>query len=353
MRILATPAALLASFLLLSGCASPPIPVSVSVQVEAHATQAGKMEPGTAEDAFRFVQGVREPESVVLIYDASGSMRWPIREGGEPRFGPAYRALLQFVERAARHDKLAIIVYGSQLPSGVSDGKVLSAPRAKASCNEDIRVVQTLQPVKDRSEIKGRLTYLEKVAAYRGDTPLGNSMIKAAELLSNAPGEKRIVLLTDGAEECYPQIAGSVSPKEAVQKLKEANITLDIVFSGGGLDAKGVANERTKDNAKHLSALASGQFYEAGSYDELVNALLRIEIAKFRYELVDSQGEVAARANLGQQISLPSGQYTFRGLKARGFSKPVSVPVARAARIYLALSGEEDATPDVIVVAEK
>jgi Mg-chelatase subunit ChlD len=351
MHIPATPIALLASFLLLSGCASQPIPVNVNV--EAHATQAGKMEPGTTEEAFRFVQGVREPESIVLIYDASGSMRWPINEGGEPRFGPAYRALLQFVERTARHDKLSIIVYGSQLPSGVTDGKVLNASRAKASCMNDIRVVQTLQPVKDHAEIKGRLTYLEKANAYRGDTPLGNSMMKAAELLADAPGEKRVVLLTDGAEECYPQIAGSISPKEAVQKLKEADITVDIVFSGGGLDAKGVATERTKDNAKNLSALASGQFYEAGSYDELVNALLRLEIAKFRYELVDGKGGVAATANLGQKISLPSGQYTFRGLKARGFTKPVTLPVARAARIYLALSGEEDATPDVIVVAEK
>lgn len=351
MRIPATSIALLASFLLLSGCANKPI--NVDVNVEAHATQAGKMEPGSTEDAFRFVQGVREPESIVLIYDASGSMRWPIREGGEPRFGPAYRALVQFVERTARHDKLAIIVYGSQLPSGVTDGKVLNSMRAKASCNDDIKVVQILQPVKDHAEIKGRLTYLEKMNAYRGDTPLGNSMMKAAELLANAPGEKRVVLLTDGAEECYPQIAGSISPKDAVQKLKEANITVDIVFSGGGLDSKGISNDRSKDNAKNLSALATGQFYEAGSYDELVNALLRIEIAKFRYELVDSKGKVAASANLGQRISLPAGQYIFRGLKARGFSKPVTLPIASAARIYLALSGEDDSTPDVLVIAEK
>lgn len=337
----------LAVLALLSGCAVKPI------NVEAHATQAGKMEPGGVEDAFRFVQSVREPESIVLIYDASGSMAWPISAGGEPRFGPAYRALLQFVDRTARHDKLAIIVYGSQLPSGIMDGKVLNAARAKASCNEDIRVVQPLQPAKDRAEIKGRLGHLSKAGAYRGDTPLGNSMMKAAELLSNAPGERRVVVLTDGAEECFPQIAGSVSPKEAVQKLKDADITVDIVFSGGGLDSKGAINERSRENTKNLSALATGQFFEAGSYDELVNALLRIEIAKFRYELVDAKGAVIATANLGDQITVPSGQYTFRGLKARGFSKPVTLPAARAARIFLALSGEEDATPDVIVVADK
>ncbi|MBI4740989.1 MAG: VWA domain-containing protein [Betaproteobacteria bacterium] len=337
----------LAALALLSGCAVKP------VNVEAHATQAGKMEPGSTEDAFRFVQSVREPESIVLIYDASGSMAWPISAGGEPRFGPAYRALLQFVDRTARHDKLAIIVYGSQLPSGIMDGKVLNAAKAKASCNDDIRVVQPLQPAKDRAEIKGRLNHLSKVGAYRGDTPLGNSMMKAAELLANAPGEKRVVVLTDGAEECHPQIAGSVSPRDAVQKLKDADIAVDIVFSGGGLDSKGVVSERSKENTRNLSTLATGQFFEAGSYDELVNALLRIEIAKFRYELVSSKGAVAATANLGQQITLPAGEYTFRGLKARGFSKPVTLPAARAARIYLALSGEEDATPDVIVVAEK
>ena len=311
------------------------------------------MEPGGMEDAFRFVQSVREPESIVLIYDASGSMAWPIREGGEARFGPTYKALLQFVERTARHDKLAIIVYGSQLPSGVMDGKVLNAARAKASCNDDIRVVQALQPAKDRADIKSRLTHLARANSYRGDTPLGNSMMKAAELLANTPGEKRVVVLTDGAEECHPQIAGSVSPKDAVRKLKEADITVDIVFSGGGLDSKGVASERSRENTRTLSELATGQFLEAGSYDELVNALLRIEIAKFRYELIDNKGGVAASANLGQQITLPSGQYTFRGLKARGFNKPVTLPAARAARIYLALSSEEDATPDIRVVAEK
>ena len=336
--------------LLVSGCANKQ---PMQTNVEAHATQAGKMETGSAEDAFRFVQAVREPESIVLIYDASGSMRWPISKDGDPRYVAANKALLQFVDRTARHDKIAIIVYGSQLPSGISDGKVLSETRAKASCNQDIAVLQPLQPAKDLAEIKRRLTPLGRVETYRGDTPLGNSMMKAAELLSNSQGEKRVVVLTDGAEECYPQIAGSVSPKDAVQKLKDANITVDIVLSGGGLNSKGGINEKSKDSVKDLSALATGQFLEAGSYEELVNALLRIEIAKFRYELVDSKGGVAATANLGQRIAVPSGEYVFRGLKAQGFSKQVTLPAARAARIYLALSSEQDATPDVIVVEEK
>jgi Mg-chelatase subunit ChlD len=335
------------SSILLSGCATKPI------DVEAHATQAGKMESGSTEDAFRFVQAVREPESIVLIYDASGSMRWPISKEGDARYVAAYKALLQFVDNAARHDKISILVYGSQLPSGISDGKVLNDSRAKASCNQDIAVVQPLHPAKDLAEIKGRLTHLGRAESYRGDTPLGNSMMKAAELLSNSPGEKRVVILTDGAEECYPLIAGSVDPKEAVNKLKEANITVDIVLAGGGLNSKGGVNERSRDSAKGLSALATGQFLEAGSYDELVNALFRIEIAKFRYELVDSKGTVVATANLGQRVTVPSGEYVFRGLKARGFTKQVKLPDARAARIYLALSSEQDATPDVIVVAEK
>lgn len=338
---------LYSSLLFISGCATKP------VNIEAHATQAGKMETGSVDDAFRFVQSVRDPESIVLIYDASGSMRWPISKDGEPRYVAAYRALLQFVERTARHDKIAVIVYGSRLPSGISDGKVLNEQRAKASCNQDIVVVQALQPAKDLGDIKSHLTQLSRVDAYRGDTPLGNSMMKAAELLSNSPGEKRVVVLTDGAEECNPQIAGSVSPKDAAQKLKDANITVDIVLSGGGLNSKGVINEKSKESANGLSGLATGQFLEAGSFDELVNALFRIEIAKFRYELVDKKGTVVATANLGQRIAVPSGEYVFRGLKAHGFSKPIKIPDARAARIFLALSSEKDATPDVIVVAEK
>ena len=333
--------------LLVSGCATKP------VDVEAHATQVGKMETGSTEDAFHFVQAVRDPESIVLIYDASGSMRWPIRKDGEPRYVAAYKALLQFVERTGRHDKIAVIVYGSTLPSGISEGKVTSEQRAKASCNQDILVVQKLQPAKDIEGIKNNLAHLSRIEAYRGDTPLGNSMMKAAELLSNSTGEKRVVVLTDGAEECSPQIAGSVSLKAAAQKLKNDGVTVDIVLSGGGLNSKGAVNEKSKESAKSLSALATGQFLEAGSFDELVNALLRIEIAKFRYELVDSKGTVVATANLGQRITVPSGDYVFRGLKAHGFSKTIKLPDARAARIYLALSSEQDATPDVIVVAEK
>lgn len=304
---------------LLSACATP-------VRVETHAVQAGKMAPGDLEAAFQLVNTAREPESTILIYDASGSMRWPIRSGGEERFGPAHRAMLQFIERTGRQDNVGILVYGSQQPSGVSDGRVVNASRAKTSCLNDIRLVRPLGPAKEQLVIKEKIAYLSRSESYRGDTPIGGALMKAAELLGPVQGPKRVVLLTDGVEECFPMVPGSVNPQEAIKRLNDNGVVVDIVFSGGGLNASGASNARSKDAAQSLRALATGEFFEAGSYEELVDALLRIEIAKFMYELVDHDGKVVAKARIGESITVKSGGYLFRGLTASGFNKRITLP---------------------------
>lgn len=329
--------------LMLSACATP-------ARIETHAVQAGKMLPGDSEAAFKLVNTIRDPESVVLIYDASGSMRWPIRTGGEERYGPAFRSLNEFIDRLGRNDQISVVVYGSSLPSGVSDGRVTNAARAQASCNNDIRVVIPFGAQPSRNEAKSKLAFLAKVDAYRGDTPIGGALTKAAELLENTSGSKRVVLLTDGVEECHPLVAGSPNPEEAVKRLSAMNATVDVVFAGGGLNAQGSATNRSKNAAENLRKLATGQFFEASSFDDLVDALLRIEIAKFRYELVDKTGKPVASARIGEAITVPSGEYLFRGLTAKGFQKTIVIPRAAASRIYLALSEEGDTTPDIVVV---
>ncbi len=330
----------------LSACA--PVPT----RVETHAVQAGKMAPGDSEAAFKLVNTIRDPESVVLIYDASGSMRWPIRAGGEERYGPAFRALQQFIDRLGKQDQVAIIVYGSTLPSGVSDGKVTNPSRAKASCSDDIRIAVPLAPLSNRNEIKAKISNLGKIDAYRGDTPIGGALNKAADLFNGVSGTKRVVLLTDGVEECYPLVAGSPNPEEAVKRLAAQDITIDVLFAGGGLNAQGSLTARSSGAAENLRKLATGQFFEAASFDDLVDALLRIEIAKFRYELVSKDGKVAARARIGEPVTVPSGEYIFRGLTSHGFQKTIQLPNSPASRIYLALSRDGDTTPDIVVVPD-
>lgn len=329
--------------LTLSACAVP-------ARIETHAVQAGKMVPGDSDAAFKLVNAIRDSESVVLIYDASGSMRWPIRSGGEERYGPAFRSMHEFIDRLGKNDQISVIVYGSSLPSGVSDGKVTNAARAQASCNNDIRVVIPFGAPPNRNEAKSKLAFLGKVEAYRGDTPIGGALTKAAELLENISGSKRVVLLTDGVEECYPLVSGSSDPEEAVKRLSALSATVDVVFAGGGLNAQGSATSRSKNAAANLRKLATGQFFEASSFDDLVDALLRIEIAKFRYELIDGNGKSVASARIGEAITVPSGKYLFRGMTAQGFQKAVVIPRAAASRIYLALSKEGDTTPDIVVV---
>lgn len=331
---------------LISACA--PVPT----RIETHAVQAGKMAPGDSEAAFKLVNTIRDSESVVLIYDASGSMRWPIRTGGEGRYGAAFGALQQFIDRLSKRDQVAVIVYGSTLPSGISEGKLTNPGRAKASCNDDIRIISPLASLNNHSEIKATTAYLNKIEAYRGDTPIGGALSKAADILGGVGGSKRVVLLTDGVEECYPLVASSPNPEEAVKRLTAQGVTIDVVFAGGGLDAQGVLTNRASGSADSLRKLATGQFFEAASFDDLVDALLRIEISKFRYELIAKDGKVAARARIGEVITVSSGEYVFRGLTSHGFQKTIQLPNAPASRIFLALSREGDTTPDIVVLPD-
>lgn len=334
------------TILTITGCA--PVPT----RIETHAVQAGKMVPGDSEAAFKLVNTIRDSESVVLIYDASGSMRWPIRNGGEGRYGAAFGALQQFIDRLSKRDQVAIIVYGSTLPSGIAEGKLTNPARAKASCNDDIRIVSPLGRLNNHAEIKTTTAYLNKIDAYRGDTPIGGALNKAADLLSEVSGSKRVVLLTDGVEECYPLVAGSLNPEDSVKRLTAQDVTIDVVFAGGGLNAQGALTNRSSSAADSLRKLATGQFFEAASFDDLVDALLRIEISKFRYELIGKDGRVTTRARIGEAITVPSGEYVFHGLTSHGFKKTIQLPNAPASRIFLALSREGDTMPDIVVLPD-
>lgn len=53
------------------------------------------------ETALEVLYKLKNPSNTIIVYDASGSMRWPLSEqDGTPRFEPAQRAITDFVKKA-------------------------------------------------------------------------------------------------------------------------------------------------------------------------------------------------------------------------------------------------------------
>lgn len=343
---------LVASLALFAGCATKP-PTVVPVALETHAVRAGEIRTNDQEAAFDFVSQLRAAEAVVIIYDASGSMRWPIRQGGEARYVAAHKAITDYVKKLQPKDQVGLIVFGSQAPSGAFDGRVNDMARAQKSCRGDILLKRSLDTF-SHNDMQTALAPLAKEGSYRGDTPIGGAIQKAVSLLEPVQGrKKRIVLMTDGMEECYPGVKGAPNPRVEIDRAKELEITLDIVFSGGGLNAKGEPSARSEEDARSLSKLASGVFLEADSYEGILNALMQMEIAKFSYQLLDLNDKVAITARIGERVTVPSGKYLFKGLTAAPFTLPVALPSTRSVRIFLGLTAGDNATPEILVQAEK
>ena len=217
---------LVASLALFAGCATKPKPpIVVPVTVETHAVRAGEIRTNDQEAAFDFVSQLRAAEAVVIIYDASGSMRWPIRQGGEARYVAAYKAITDYVKKLQPKDQVGLIVFGSQAPSGAFDGRVNNMARAQKSCLGEILVKQSLDTF-SHNDMQTALAPLAKEGSYRGDTPIGGAIQKAVSLLEPVQGrKKRIVLMTDGMEECYPGVKGAPNPRVEIDRAKELEIT--------------------------------------------------------------------------------------------------------------------------------
>ena len=129
--------------LVMVGCATPPPPAPPpdveSLNLTVQAVKSGQMTP-SLESAYNLIATIKNPENVIIIYDASGSMLWPTTAGGEPRYINAYRSLTKYIQGMREKDNVGMIVFGSNHPSGIFGGKVYNLNAARKSCLEDIEI---------------------------------------------------------------------------------------------------------------------------------------------------------------------------------------------------------------------
>jgi hypothetical protein len=237
--------------------------------------------------------------AIEIILDASGSMLQKL--GAERRIDIAKRTLNKLV--------------GSTIPAGTPFAFRVFG-REVDSCQTDLEV--PISPL-NRTAVQQRIGAL--VAKNGAKTPIGESLVKAADDLKRVTGERLIVLVTDGEETC------GGDPAAAIANLRKAGVTTRVSIVGFALeDATLAATFRRWADA------GSGAFFDAKDAAALDKALA--EALRPSFEVVNAQGQVLARGIVGgDAVTVPSGNQQVR-IKGRASStKPVVVKPKETATV--------------------
>ncbi len=153
----------------------------------------------------------RAQSNVLFIFDASGSMK--VASGGQSRIDVAKSAMSQALKDMPANARLGLLMYGHRRGRDCTDIELVSPIGADDAKKID-GIIQSVRP--------------------RGETPIAEALTQAARNFAALKGQtNRIVLITDGIEECRGD------PCAAARAIKEAGLDLKVHVVGFALnDAK-------------------------------------------------------------------------------------------------------------------
>lgn len=183
---------------------------------------------------------------IELILDVSGSM-WGRLPNGQTKIDAAKTAVRQLVNQLPDHTILAYRAYGHQ------------SHRDKKDCKDTELLVNFDTAKGNRAAIINRTNGLSP----KGYTPITYALEKAAsDFKSSTAKQHTIILVSDGKETC----AGD--PCATAATLAAGNITELVVHTVGfGVDTA------TQGQLECIARVSGGQYYAAGSTQELVDRL--------------------------------------------------------------------------------
>lgn len=215
---------------------------------------------------------------VLLMLDASGSMKRPI--AGKSMIAHAKQALTELIDGLPDDARVALRVYGHRTAEG----------RPKACTDSELVVpLGTL----DKKRLR------DKVAAVNalGSTPIAYSLSQAAGDLRGGIGERIVVLLTDGREECHGD------PQKELAKLQASGLKVRLEVIGFALSDVAAKREMTK-----LASSAGGRYRDARDATSLAKGLR--DALLVHWHAYDANGTEVARGEVGQSpLALPDGHY--------------------------------------------
>jgi hypothetical protein len=264
-------------------------------------TGRGSLRVTTTGEPFAAVSAAPEVE---IILDCSGSMK--DRINGRRKIDIAREALSKVVRDLPNDLRLALRLYGHRLQPG-----------EKGDC-QDTELVFPFGKV-DKKKI---LDTIQNSRAL-GNTPIAFSLQQVDTDFRGQPGEKVIILATDGKEDC------NGNPAAAVEELQKQGLKFRLDIIGLGFDDKKATQEM-----QALAARGSGRFYEAKDATTLAQAFQSSLAVHF--EVLDAAGaRVAAGVTGPAETPVPEGVFTV----ALHGDPPVTVPNVRVTRNRLTRVG--------------
>jgi Ca-activated chloride channel family protein len=154
-------------------------------------------------------------------------------------------------------------------------------------------------------------------------TATAASLHATAADLAGAQGAKRVILITDGEENC----GGDVEAEIAALRKSGIDVELDVV--GFAIDS--AASGKTFEK---WAGLGGGRYYEAKDAATLDTAM-RAAVTE-HFDVVDAAGAVVASGDVGgKAVSIAAGHYSVRPRGNPAVSIDVDLPPGGAASAVL------------------
>jgi VWFA-related protein len=241
------------------------------------------------------IAAVAAPSAIELILDGSGSMKRMIE--GRQMMDIAKDVMVQVIKALPDNSRVALRFYGHRIREG-----------RPGDCQDSELVVPfgTINKAAMINRVRG-------VRAL-GTTPIAYTLRQVPRDFGAAAGEKLVILVTDGKEEC------GGSPSAVVSELVAKGIKIRLNIVGFALAEAAVRQEMDR-----VAKLTGGKFYDARNARALQQAIQ--QSLAVPYDVLD-----AARAKVGSGVTgqgtvkVPEGIYT---IVVRAAGKPIEIPNVR------------------------
>ena len=177
-------------------------------------------------------------ESILIIYDASGSMWGKIND--EIKHTIATEIVSKTIERLPSNQKIGLMAYGHRRKGDCSDVEFLVTTN-NTSKNTINDAIQQLKPL--------------------GKTPLARSVNEAFTNLKNNEANATIILITDGIESCEGDLC------QATKNAKKSGIDFKLHIVGFGL------KDEDKSSLICAAEAGGGEYFDADGAVSLEGAL--------------------------------------------------------------------------------
>lgn len=222
---------------------------------------------------------------VEIILDASGSMRERKKKvDGKLKIDVAKSVIYDLIDQIPEGTRVGLRVFGQNIREGQPHACIdvqLLVPHAPINKREMKKAVAAVSPL--------------------GTTPIYTALLLAlGDLRDLGPGKKKIILITDGKEECK-------DPEELV--------ALARGFDGLGVDLEmdvvgfALADEQTKDVMQRAAAATGGSFTDAQDASALLEGLTgAFEQASLTVRSLDGYPDAVGQVG-GPPIRVKPGRY--------------------------------------------